>query len=278
MPIGNSSYNGLAAQLTRRFARGLQFLLSYTWSHNIDDSTAAVSSTVFAPRRPQDSQDLQSERASSMLDHRQRLSAEVIYEMPYFKNRGWLMKNLLGNWEVAPIYIYQTGALVTPQSGIDANLNGDSASDRVFINPAGSPALGSNTRPLQNSAGQTVAYLATNPAAEFVSAPRGTLPNAGRNLLSLNPIDNFDLTLAKHIDFGERWKLEFAARVFNLLNHPQYAGGFLDDAQYQPYPPNSAGGALARSSFDPKSTLFRRWDQVFSSNPRGLTLSMKLSF
>jgi len=43
---------------------------SYTWSHNIDDSTAAVSSTVFAPRRPQDSQSVRSERASSMLDHR----------------------------------------------------------------------------------------------------------------------------------------------------------------------------------------------------------------
>ena len=32
------------------------------------------------------------------------------------------MKNLLGNWEIAPVYIYQTGSLVTPQSQTDANL------------------------------------------------------------------------------------------------------------------------------------------------------------
>jgi len=278
LPIGNSTYHGLATQLTRRFSHGVQFLGSYTWSHNIDDSTAAVSSTVFAPRRPQDSQNLRPERASSMLDHRNRLSAAVVYEMRFFKDRNWLAKNLLGNWEIAPMYIYQTGSLVTAQTQADANLNGDSASDRVFVNSAGDPALGSGTRPLRNSGGQTVAYLATNPAARYVSAPQGTLPDGGRNLLHLNPINDVDLTLAKRFSLGERYRLEFAARAFNLFNHPQYAGGLLDDVQASPYPPNSTSGVLARASFDPQSSLFRQWDQVFSSNPRTLTLSLKLSF
>jgi hypothetical protein len=278
MPIGSSTYHGLATQLTRRFSHGVQFLGSYTWSHNIDDSTAAVSSTVFAPRRPQNSQDLRSEKASSMLDHRNRLSAALIYEMPLFKNRSWLLKNLLGNWEIAPVYIYQTGSLVTPQTQVDSNLNGDSASDRVFLNPAGDPALGSGTRPLRNTGGQTVAYLATNPAARYVSAPAGTLPDGGRSLLNLNPINDVDVTLAKRFTVGERYRVELAARAFNLFNHPQYAGGFLDDVLAAPYPPNSTSGVLARSSFDPQSNLFRQWDQVFSSNPRTLVLSLKLSF
>jgi hypothetical protein len=278
LPIGSSTYHGLATQLTRRFSHGVQFLGSYTWSHSIDDSTAAVSSTVFAPRRPQDSQNLRSEKASSMLDHRNRLSAALVYEMPLFKSRSWLVKNLLGNWEIAPVYIYQTGSLVTPQTQADANLNGDSASDRVFLNPTGDPALGSGTRALRNSGGQTVAYLATNPAARYVAAPLGTLPDGGRSLLNLNPINDVDVTLAKRFTLGERYRLEFAARAFNLFNHPQYAGGFLDDVLAAPYPPNSASGVLARASFDPQSSLFRQWDQVFSSNPRTLTLSLKLSF
>jgi hypothetical protein len=278
LPIGSSTYHGLATQLTRRFSHGVQFLGSYTWSHNIDDSTAAVSSTVFAPRRPQDSQNLRSEKGSSMLDHRNRLSATLIYEMPLFKNRSWLVKNLLGNWEIAPVYIYQTGSLVTPQSQADANLNGDSASDRVILNPTGDPALGSGTRPLRNTGGQTVAYLATNPAARYVSAPSGTLPDGGRSLLNLNPINDVDVTLAKRFTLGERYRVEVAARAFNIFNHPQYTGGFLDDVLASPYPPNSASGVLARSSFDPQSNLFRQWDQVFSSNPRTLTLSLKLSF
>jgi hypothetical protein len=234
LPVGSSTYHGLATQLTRRFSHGVQFLGSYTWSHNIDDSTAAVSSTVFAPRRPQDSQRLRSERASSMLDHRNRLSAALVYEMPAFKNRSWLVKNLLGNWEIAPVYIYQTGSLVTPQSQTNANLNGDSASDRVFLNPLGDPALGSGTRPLRNTAGQTMAYLATNPAARYVSAPSGTLPDGRRNLLRLNPINDVDVTLAKRSALGERYRVEVAARAFNIFNHPQYAGGFLDDVLTSP--------------------------------------------
>jgi hypothetical protein len=186
--------------------------------------------------------------------------------------------NLLGNWEIAPVYIYQTGSLVTPQSQTDANLNGDSASDRVFLNPLGDPALGSGTRPLRNTAGQTMAYLATNPAARYVSAPSGTLPDGSRNLLRLNPINDVDVTLAKRSALGERYRVEVAARPFNIFNHPQYAGGFLDDVLTSPYPPNSASGVLVRSSFDPQSNLFRQWDEVFSSNPRTITLSLKLSF
>jgi len=66
--------------------------------------------------------------------------------------------------------------------------------------------------------------------------------------------------------------------LFNLFNHPQYVGGFLDDALFTSFGPNSNAGLLARSSFDPKSTLFRQLDQVFSSNPRTFTLSLKLAF
>jgi outer membrane receptor protein involved in Fe transport len=278
MPIGNSTYHGLALQVTRRFTRGLQFMGAYTWSHDIDDSTDALASTVFTPRRPQDSQDMMTERASSALDHRQRLSFELLYDMPYFKNRNWFLKNLVGNWEIAPIYIYQTGTLITPQSETDSNLNADSAPDRVFINSSGNSAIGSAAIPLPNSAGQTVAYLAANPNAKYVSAPQGTLPNAGRNLINLNPIDDIDLTLAKRFNFTERWKAEISVRAFNLFNHPQYVGGFLDDSLFTSYGAGTPTGLLARTSFDPKSTAFEQWSQVFSSNPRTVTLALKLTF
>ena len=278
MPVGNSTYHGLAAQFTKRLSNHLQFLGAYTFSHNIDDSTATVASTVFTPRRPDNSQNLRPERASSALDHRQRLSYQLLYDSPALNNRNWLFKNVLGSWEVAPIFIYQTGTLVTPQSQTDANLNGDSAPDRVFINPSGSAATGSGVQALRNSAGQTVAYAATDPTAQYVAAPRGTLANGGRNLLHLNPINDVDLTLAKRFSIRERWKLEFTARAFNLFNHPQYTGGFLGDVTFTQFSPNNNAGILARTSFDPKSPVFGQWSQVFPSNPRTLTLSLKLMF
>jgi hypothetical protein len=62
------------------------------------------------------------------------------------------------------------------------------------------------------------------------------------------------------------------------LNHPQYAGGYLDDAIFTLYGASTNAGLLARSSFDPKNTNFRQWDQVFTSNPRTVALSLKLTF
>ncbi len=180
-PWGNSTYHGWANQLTRRFTNGLQFLATYTLSHAIDDSTADVFSTYVTPRRPQDARNLRPDRSNSALDHRNRITAEVLYDWRPFKNGNWIMKNIVGNWEMAPVYTYQTGTLATVQSGVDSNLNGDSAGDRTIVNPSGNPNIGSGTTPLTNSAGQTVAFLVTNPSAGYVATPKGTLATGGRN-------------------------------------------------------------------------------------------------
>lgn len=272
-PRGNSTYHGLATQVTRRFSNGLQFVGAYTWSHNIDDSTAEVFSTVTTPRRPQDFQDLRAERSSSALDHRHRFTYALVYELPFLKNSGWFMKNIVGNWEVAPIYTYETGTLATVQSVGDANLNADSWSDRVFINPTGAENVGSNVTALTNSSGETVAYLATNPNARYIRAGTGQLPNGGRNTEHLRPINNFDVSLLKRVNITERVKFELSGRFYNLFNHPQYTGANIRDAQSVGYT-----GTEVRNFLNPANTTFYRPDTVFSSNPRFLQIGARVTF
>jgi Carboxypeptidase regulatory-like domain len=272
-PWGSSTYHGWANQVSRRFSDGFQMQLAYTYSHDIDNSTADVFSTYLTPRRPEDSQNLGQDRSSSALDHRQRLSATAVYDVPWFKHSNWALKNLAGNWEVAPIYTYQTGTLVTVQSGVDSNLNGDSAPDRAFVNPGGAPNIGSNATPLLSSAGQTVAYLATNPNAGYIIAPKGTLPNGGRNTEHLNPINNIDMTLAKAFSLTERYKIQFAARFINILNHSQYVGGFISDVA-----PIGFTGTAEHNFLIPNTSLFMNPSQVFSSNPRTVQFSAKFTF
>lgn len=273
MPVGNSTYHGWANQLNRRFSNGLQMQAAYTWSHAIDDSTASTFSTLLTPRRPENSQDLRIERASSALDHRQRFTMLMIYDLPFFKQSNWFLKNLVGNWEVAPIYTYQTGTLFTAQSGTDSNLNGDSAPDRTFINPGGNPNLGSGASPLTNSNGDVVAYLADNPNAKYIVGPKGTLPNGGRNLGHFNPINNLDLTAAKRVNITERTALEFSARASNVFNHSQYIGGFLNDVAAVGFT-----GTTERNFLIASQNIFNRPDQAFSSNPRTMQLALKLIF
>ncbi len=273
-PWGNSSYNGWANNLTRRFSNGLQFNASYTWSHAIDNSTADVFSTYSTPRRAQNSQNFTPEYSSSALDHRNRITLEMIYDLPFFKHSNWIMKNVVGNWEFAPIYTYQTGTYYTVQSGIDSNLNGDSAPDRAISNPSGgNPAIGSGVTALKNSSGATVGYLVDNPGAGYAQAPKGTIATAGRNTKLLNPIDDIDLTLIKRINITERYAVEFSARAFNVFNHPQYTGGYLNDVA-----PNGATGTDQRLFMEPQSPFFNQISQVWSSNPRQMVLSLKLTF
>ena len=114
-----------------------------------------------------------------------------MYDEPFFKNSNAFLRNTLGDWEIAPIYTYQSGQWVTPQSGVDSNLNGDSAGDRVIANPGGIEGTGSGVVPLCNSAvavcpatltdalkrpAGVVGYLATNPNAQYIQAGYGALP------------------------------------------------------------------------------------------------------
>jgi len=275
-PWGNSTYQGWANQVTRRFSNGLQFIGAYTYSHNIDDSTAEVFSTYTTPRRPQNIRNLAADRASSALDHRHRFTYEAIYDVPlYKKSSNWALRNLVGNWEIAPIYTYQTGNWFTVQSGLDSNLNGDSAGDRTYINAGGNPNIGSGTTALKNSAGDTVGFLINNPSALYVTVPKGGLSTGGRNTARLNPTDNIDATIAKSVGFGpeSKYKVQIAGRFFNILNHPQYVGGYLSDVA-----PIGFTSTQVHNFTIPSTAVFHIPQEAFSSNPRGLTISAKFMF
>jgi hypothetical protein len=210
----------------------------------------------------------------------------MVYDLPFFKHSNWWMKNVVGNWELAPIYTYQTGTLVTPQSvGTDANLNGDPAGDRTMINPSGIPGTGSPVTPLcsgptapscpaDNPDAVTVGYLVNDPKAQYISGAAGVHVNGGRNTAHLPPMDDIDVTALKRINITERYSVEFSARIFNVLNHPQPVGGWINDVQ----PFINAVGPIVNNYTNPASSNFLKADQAFSSNPRTIQLALKLVF
>ncbi len=285
LPQGNSTYHGLASQLNKRFSKGIQFVGAYTWSHNIDDSTAALNSTVLTPRRPQDFFNLRAERASSALDRRHRLSFAPVFETPWFKgSESWLAKNLLSNWMLTGIYIVETGAWATARSGIDSNLNGDPAGDRTVINPAGDASRGSGVQSLTNAAGAIVGYLAEDPTARYVIAGAGAYPNAGRNTIRLPGTNNIDITAGKRFNLTERTSIQFRAEFYNALNFAQYTAGIPNAANLRA----RTGGAettmlipgFVRNAGQPLQTnpTFLLADKAFQSNSRSGQLVLKLEF
>jgi hypothetical protein len=272
-PWGASNYNGLQVSFKRNFTNGLQFQSAFTWSHNFDNSTADVFSTVLTPRRPQDFQCIACDYGTSALDRRLRATLALTYDMPFFKNSNWFMKNIVGNWQGSPIYTYQSPEYATVQSNTDANLNGDSASDRGIVNAAGIPGSSSPVTPLLNSAGATVAYLATNPNAYYIQAGPGAYATAQRNTLATPPINNWDFSLLKRVNVTERQSVEFSFQATNIFNHAQYVPGNISDVAPVTFTSGVVRGALLTGS-----PTFGQWNQVFSNHPRNVVLVLKYNF
>jgi hypothetical protein len=274
-PWGWSLYNALDVQLDRRLTRGLLMRGAYTWSHNIDNSTAEFNTTVFTPRRAENSQNLTPEKATSALDRRQRLTLTMLYDLPYYSHSpNYFMKNVVGNWEVAPVYTFQSPEYYTVQSGTAGLLNGDGANvDRAIDNPSGVPNTSTAVTALKNSAGQTVAYLANNPNAQYIQAGVGAYPNVGRNTLPGRRIDSIDMTLAKRVAFRERYQVEFLAQFFNLLNHPQFVPDSINNVFNNTYNVPSYRTMLLTGN-----PAFNNPEAVLGSNPRTIQLVLKLKF
>jgi hypothetical protein len=229
------------------------------------------------PRRAQDFYNLKGDWSNSALDRRQRFTFTPIYEFRPFKDKNWLMRNIVGNWNISGTYTYETPEYATVQSGLDSNLNGDSAGDRAIVNPAGAANVGTgvtgyNSRgQVATTSGSIVAYVANNPNARYVVAGSGALANGGRNTFPLHPINNIDLNLKKRFSFGERFSFDIGAQFYNILNHAQYTGGFTNDVA-------SNGFIGARNDLVPSDPLFGRFDQFYSSNSRAVQVFAHIVF
>ena len=99
---------------------------------------------------------------------------------------NWFMRNMVGNWEIAPIYTYESPEYFTVQSGIDSNLNGDAWPDRVHGESAGAAHTGSAVTAIDRRGAtvalgnpSTVAYVANNPNARYIQAGYGVIAECG---------------------------------------------------------------------------------------------------
>jgi hypothetical protein len=151
-------------------------------------------------------------------------------------------------------------------------LNNDAAPDRFVINPSGK-SIGSAVTALKSASGATVAYLATNPNAYYIAAGSGALATGGRNTLALRPIDDVDMTVSKGLQIHEAMRLDLQLQAFNVLNHPQFISGSINQI-------DSLGDTSGATTnfLRPTNANFNKPELAFSSNSRTMQLALKFSF
>jgi hypothetical protein len=214
---GKSHYQSLQATAEKRFAQGLSFLTSYTWSHLIDNVANSFGGGANGPI-PQDIRFREADRGSGGFDIRHRFVQSVNYDLPIGKGRridfgNRFANNLIGNWQTNLILTMQTGLPFTPT---------------IIGNPSNAGTSRPNVLRTPQDIDQTVTrwfdtslFSATNPDATWGTPAQFTFGNAGRNILTGPGRVNWDVSLFKNFDLLEKMRLQYRAEFFNMFNTPQ---------------------------------------------------------
>ncbi len=215
-----SMYTSAYLKVQRRFANGLTALATYTWSRSMDQGYGTVGNTYSsAPAGPQNSYDLSSEYGLSSSSTPNRLSMAATYELPFGPGKSMLAKSkvlgtIAGGWSINMVSVIQSGY---PLAITQPNNNSIFGASTQRPNATGiSPDV--NASFAQRLDGWI------NPAA-FSLAPQFTFGNVSRVIGLRGPGQvNFDVSLFKTFQMGERFKAQFRAEALNFTNTPTFNG------------------------------------------------------
>jgi Carboxypeptidase regulatory-like domain/TonB dependent receptor/TonB-dependent Receptor Plug Domain len=212
-----SNYNGLQVRLEKRFSKGLQFEVAYTYSHALDDaSNANLGSQNQGDFRLQTDPEL--EYGNADFDIRHRFVFDSVYNLPFGKdqrfagNASGVLNQLIGNWQVTGIVSAQTGNWFTPTDTLVNTSNSD-CGGAVFNcarpNEVGNP---NGAHCLPGTLFNTCAFVG--------NTTLGTFGDAGRNIIRGPGLQNWDISFIKQFPIREAMHVEFRAEFFNIWNHP----------------------------------------------------------
>jgi hypothetical protein len=215
--IANSNYNSFQALVEKRFAKGLEFQASYTWSKSFDQASSFEN--VLNPL------DIRRSWALSLFDARQRLVFSYLWQLPVPQRKG-LTGKVVNDWAVSGIASFQTGFPIRLTSSDDLEL----MNSFDFEYP-GEPDRVGTLRTL-NPRGPGNLFF--NPAV-FQPQALGTIGNSPRSVCCGPGINNFDVAVLKNVAVTESKHLEFRGEFFNIGNHAQFEtpdGNISDGADF----------------------------------------------
>lgn len=258
----NSSYNALAVQFEKRMSNNIQFGANYTWSHALDygvnGTTGAASNNPVDPLNP--NAYVYGNAANNVPN---RFTFNAIAQSPWHANGA--LKYLVEGWQASPVVQIQTGLGYTVTTA--------SATPAQYVGT-------------QKYSGVASGMLGAGGSFQIPGTERGGyfMPNTYI----------VDLRLSKSVTIAERYKFEFSADGFNILNHQNVTGiattaayaisspsaGVAGQSTFPTIVPNTSSSAITGAAGS-QSSLFgvpTSANSNFVYNTRQIQLGVRFSF
>ncbi len=214
---GNSNYNALQVAANRRFIKGFQFGLAYTYSRTMDTVDGDRDGlALYRPSRIW-------HYGPAGFDQTHVMVINYTWELPRASKLmdNVFIKTLFDNWQISGITAYVSG---TPGGiGFSTVDNADitGGGDGARVNVVGSPNLPSSKQVI-NPNTKFVQWI--DPTV-FRRPARGDFGNAAKYVFRNPGTHNYDLSLFKNFPLKSEGRyLQFRWEVYNLPNHTQWSG------------------------------------------------------
>jgi hypothetical protein len=216
---GTSNYNGLQVQLNRRYSKGLQFGVSYTWSKALGVGDDDPSN--YYENRPLK----EWYYAPADYDQAHNFLFNFTLDLPKASKliKGSAVRLLFDGWQLSGDYARVDGdwagvVLDTTDdfdfTGGDGGTGSDVNDGLRLVRPrlVGDPRL-DHANP-ETGMLNTAAFARPTGRGDYGSVPRNVIRSAG--------VDNLDLSVFKNFRLGKNRSLQFRVEAYNALNHTQY--------------------------------------------------------
>jgi hypothetical protein len=204
----SSNYHSMQLTANRRFARGLEFGGSWTWSKSMDYNSGDLNTvSPLVPVRIWN-------YGLSDFDRTHVVKINYLYDLPSWKRNDPVTRQVFDGWQISGITSFVSGA---PAS---AGLNFVTAVD-VTGSPSQGPRVDVVANPVIPKSQRT---FSRNFNTDALRAPAtGTVGNSARYVMRGPGINNWDIAVFKNFAVREPMKLQLRWELYNAFNHTQFS-------------------------------------------------------
>lgn len=226
---GNSNYNSLQLNVTRRYAKGLTFNINYVFSKELDD--LASNRNPFNGRL---------DKALGVGEHAHVVTGTVVYDLPFGAGHHLGTGNpavsaIVSHWQISGIVTFSTGAPLTIL-GSGCVDPGITTTCVASYNPAfsGSARINGNYGAGNVVGGTPASYIAKSAFMDPAPYTFGSLPRSAPFSLFAPYLLDEDASIRREILLTERVRLAIEANIFNITNSVDFGapGANIDSANF----------------------------------------------